>query len=163
MEEFWFMLRLLLLLGVANSAPIAAKLLFGQRWSLPVDAGMLFFDGRPVLGPSKTWRGLISAVLLTALVGFLMDIAPAIGAVMGAAAMVGDAMSSFVKRRLGIASSDRATGLDQIPEALLPLLVVYTRLALTPSEVASITLAFFLLEIPLAWLSFKLGLRERPY
>jgi CDP-diglyceride synthetase len=163
MEEFWFVLRLLLLLGVANSAPIAAKRVCGRRWSLPVDAGMLFFDGRPVLGPSKTWRGFISAVLLTALAAYLLDIAPAIGALMGAFAMVGDALSSFVKRRLGVASSDRATGLDQIPEALLPLLVVYSRLALTPLEVAAITLAFFLLEIPLAWIACKLGLRERPY
>jgi CDP-2,3-bis-(O-geranylgeranyl)-sn-glycerol synthase len=118
MEEFWFVLRLLLLLGVANSAPIAAKRVCGRRWSLPVDAGRLLFDGRPVLGPSKTWRGFISAVLLTALAAYLLDIAPAIGALIGAFAMVGDALSSFVKRRLGVASSDRATGLDQIPEAL---------------------------------------------
>lgn len=77
--------------------------------------------------------------------------------------MLGDALSSFVKRRIGIASSGRATGLDQIPEALLPLLAVYTTLGLTYLEVVSITLAFFLLEIPAAWLSFRLGLRDRPY
>lgn len=163
MDESWFVLRLLLLLGVANSAPIVAKRLCGQWLSWPLDAGKLFFDGRAILGPSKTWRGLVSAVLFTAIAAFVLDIAPAIGALMGASAMAGDALSSFIKRRLGVAPSDRATGLDQIPEALLPLLVVYTPLALTPLEVTITTFAFFLLEMPLAWLSCKLGLRERPY
>lgn len=163
MEEWWFALRVLLLLAVSNTAPILATRLFGQRWCAPLDGGYSFLDGRPLLGPSKTWRGLIAAICSTTLAAGLLAISPVIGAVMGAAAMLGDAISSFVKRRLGIASSGRATGLDQIPEALLPLLVLYTTLALSPIEVFAITSAFFLLEIPLAQLSFWAGLRERPY
>jgi len=163
MEKWWFAFRLLLLLAVANGVPILAKRLFGARWGGPLDGGYLFFDGRPLLGPSKTLRGVVTSVFCTAVAAGLLDISPAIGAVMGAAAMLGDALSSFVKRRLGIATSGRASGLDQIPEALLPLMAVYTTLALSPLEVASITGTFFLLEIPLAWLSFKAGLRDRPY
>lgn len=163
MEKWWLASRLLLLLAVANGAPILAKRLFGARWGAPLDGACLFFDGRPLLGPSKTVRGVVAAVFCTALAASLLDISPAIGAVMGAASMLGDVLSSFVKRRLGIESSGRASGLDQIPEALLPLLVVYTTLALSPLEVALITTAFFLMEIPLARLSFKAGLRDRPY
>lgn len=162
-DEWWFVLRLLLILGVANSAPILAKRLLGTRWALPLDGGCTFLDGRPLLGPSKTLRGLVASVLGAALAASVLDFSPATGAVMGAASMLGDALSSFVKRRLGIVSSGRATGLDQIPEALLPLLVVYTPLGLTPMEVAAITTAFFLLEMPAARLSFRLGLRDRPY
>ena len=77
--------------------------------------------------------------------------------------MLGDALSSFVKRRLNIASSGRATGIDQIPEALLPLIVIRGVLELSLPEVAAITLAFFVLEMPLARLFFRLGLRDRPY
>ena len=77
--------------------------------------------------------------------------------------MLGDALSSFVKRRLNIASGGRATGIDQIPEALLPLLVVRGALGLSLPEVAAITLVFFVLEIPLARLFFRLGLRDRPH
>jgi CDP-2,3-bis-(O-geranylgeranyl)-sn-glycerol synthase len=77
--------------------------------------------------------------------------------------MVGDALSSFVKRRLGITPSGRATGIDQIPEALLPLLVIRGTLGLSWLQVAVITLVFFALEIPLARLLFRLGLRDRPY
>lgn len=163
MDELWIDLRLLLLLGVANSAPIAAKSLLGPHLNAPLDAGLHFFDGRPLLGPSKTLRGLIAAVLSTAVAAALLGLPAGIGALIGAVAMLGDALSSFVKRRLGIAPSGRATGIDQIPEALLPLLVVRSALELSLLQVAAITLTFFLLEIPLAWLSFRLGLRDRPY
>ena len=59
--------------------------------------------------------------------------------------------------------SSRATGLDQIPEALLPLLVLKGILGLTLVQIAGITFAFFVLEIPLAWLTHRIGLRDRPY
>jgi CDP-2,3-bis-(O-geranylgeranyl)-sn-glycerol synthase len=87
----------------------------------------------------------------------------AAGALIGAGAMAGDALSSFVKRRLGIQPSGHAFGLDQIPESLLPLLAVQGMLNLSLLQVATITSAFVLLEIPLARLAYFLGLRERPY
>ena len=77
--------------------------------------------------------------------------------------MTGDALSSFVKRRLGIASSGQATGLDQIPEALLPLLLVAGWLDLGWLQIVGVTAAFFVLEIPLARWTHRLGLRDRPY
>ena len=163
MDDVWLSLRLLLLLAVANSAPIAAKHLLGKRWNTPLDAGLRFIDGRPLLGPSKTLRGFIAAVAATALAAALLGLPPGLGAYVGALAMLGDALSSFVKRRLGVASSGRATGIDQIPEALLPLLAVRSALDLSLLQVAAITLVFFLLEIPLARLFFRLGLRDRPY
>ena len=123
MDDLWLSVRLLLLLGVANSAPIAAKHLLGMRWSAPLDAGWRFVDGRPLLGASKTVRGFVAAVVGAAIAAELLGLSLRLGAEVGALAMVGDALSSFVKRRLGIAASGRATGIDQIPEALLPLLV----------------------------------------
>jgi hypothetical protein len=76
---------------------------------------------------------------------------------------LGDSLSSFVKRRLGVAPSGRATGIDQIPEALLPLLVIRGTFGLSLLEIAAITMAFFALSIPLARLAFWLRLRDRPY
>lgn len=163
MDGFWLSLQLLLLLGVANSAPIAVKHVLGARWSAPLDAGWHFVDGRPLLGPSKTVRGLAAAVAVTALAAALLGFSLGLGARIGAMAMLGDALSSFVKRRLGITASGRATGIDQIPEALLPLLAMQGALGLSLLQVAAITLAFFALEIPLARLTFRLGLRDRPY
>jgi CDP-2,3-bis-(O-geranylgeranyl)-sn-glycerol synthase len=163
MDGIWLGLRLLLLLGVANSAPIVARRLLGDRWAAPLDFGLNFVDGRPLLGPGKTIRGVVAAVVATALAAWALGIAAQVGALVGAMSMAGDALASFAKRRLGVAPSGRATGLDQIPESLLPLLAVQGPLELSVAQIVGITVAFFVLEIPLARLAFRLGLRERPY
>src|ERR1700757_1534657 len=46
-------LQLLVLMTLANGTPIVAKKIFGPRFSFPLDAGAIFFDGRPLLGPSR--------------------------------------------------------------------------------------------------------------
>lgn len=163
MDDIWSSFRLLLLLGVANTAPLVAKRLFGPRWLAPLDGGLIFFDGRPLLGSSKTIRGLVAAVTTTALGASLLGVPATVGALLGGGAMLGDAIASFIKRRLGVAPSGRAIALDQIPEALLPLLMLKTVLGLTFVQIVAITLAFFVLEIPLAWISHRLGLRDQPY
>jgi hypothetical protein len=162
-DEIWLGLRLLLLLGAANTAPIVAKRMLGERWNAPLDGGLRFVDGRPLLGPSKTLRGLVAAVVLSTLGAVALDVPWLAGTIIGATAMTGDALSSFVKRRLGVAPSGRATGLDQIPESLLPLLAVQGLLHLSPALIVAVTLAFFALEIPLARWSYRRGLRDRPY
>ena len=43
-----------------------------------------------------------------------------IGALVAAMAMLGDLFSSFLKRRMGLAPSRQAIGLDQIPESCFP-------------------------------------------
>jgi len=163
MDDLALGVRLLLLLGMANSAPIAAKRLLGTRWSASLDGGLRFIDGRPILGPSKTVRGFLSAVAATALASVMLGFSLGVGVEVGALAMLGDALSSFVKRRLGVATSGRSTGIDQIPEALLPLLAMRSALELSLWQIAAITLAFFALSIPSARLFYRLGLRDRPY
>jgi CDP-2,3-bis-(O-geranylgeranyl)-sn-glycerol synthase len=163
MDELWPSLRLLLLLGLANTAPLVAQRWFGTRWVAPLDGGLRFFDGRPLLGSSKTIRGFLAAVAAAALGAPLVGLPAMLGALLGVGAMLGDALSSFIKRRMGAAPSSRATGLDQIPEALVPLLALQRILGLTAMQIAAITLAFFVLEIPLAWLTHRSGLRDRPY
>jgi CDP-2,3-bis-(O-geranylgeranyl)-sn-glycerol synthase len=163
MDDWWLSFRLLLLLGVANASPVVATRLLDPRWRTPLDGAMRFFDGRPLLGPSKTVRGAIAAIVATALAAPVLSIPLGLGALIGAAAMTGDALSSFIKRRLGIASSGRATGLDQIPESVLPLLAVQSPLDLSLFQILGITIIFFALEIPLAWLSYRLGIRNTPY
>jgi CDP-2,3-bis-(O-geranylgeranyl)-sn-glycerol synthase len=163
MDGIWLGLRLLLLLGVANSAPIAARRLLADRSAAPLDGGLTFVDGRPLLEPGKTIRGVAAAVVATALASWVLGMSPQVGALLGAVSMAGDALASFVKRRLGVAPSGRATGLDQVPESLLPLLAVQGMLDLSAVQILAVTIAFFILEIPLARWAFRLGLRERPY
>ena len=163
MIDFWHGLELLLLLAVANNAPIAAKRLLGTRWAFPLDGGVRLRDGRPLLGPSKTLRGVVASVAACALSAWCLGLSPGIGATIGAVAMAGDALSSFIKRRLAIAPSGRAFGIDQVPEALLPLLAVQWELGLSALQVAAVTAAFVLLEVPLARLAHRIGFRDQPY
>lgn len=155
--------RLLLVLAAANTAPLAAKRLMKGRWAAPIDGGRMFVDGRPLLGASKTWRGLLAAVVASTVAASVLALHPALGATLGAAAMTGDALASFIKRRLRLAPSSRAFGLDQVPEALLPLIVVRPWTGLPWSAVFVTALAFLVLEPPLAKLWHRLGWRDQPY
>ncbi len=156
-------LQLLVLLAIANSAPIAGKRLFVNRLARPIDGGLRFFDGRPLFGPSKTIRGLVSAVLVTAASAPLVGVAWQTGVLIGSLAMAGDLLSSFLKRRLKLPSSSKATGLDQVPESLLPTLACRNLLSLSVLDMAVTVVVFFVGEIVLARLSYRLHLRDRPY
>lgn len=163
MDEFLLGVRLLLMLSIANLAPILLFRLSGRRPGARLDGGLRFFDRRPLLGPSKTVRGAAAAIAAAALVAPLLGFSPRLGAVIGGCSMLGDALSSFCKRRLDIPSSGKATGLDQIPEALLPLLAIANALSLSVVQIAAITLAFFALEIPMSRLLFRMGVRDHPH
>lgn len=156
-------LQLLALLGLANGTPVIVNRLIGGRWSYPLDGGARFFDGQPLFGASKTARGVLVAVLATAAGGPLVGLTWKIGIVAGTAAMAGDLFSSFLKRRMRLHAGDRATGLDQIPESLFPLLACGLMLPLTALDIAVGVVAFVVGEVLLSLLFYRLRLRERPY
>ncbi len=156
-------LQLMILLALANSTPVVAKKIFGRRFAWPLDAGIKFLDGRPLLGASKTIRGIALSLLLSAAGAPLVGLDARIGAVVAGAAMAGDLLSSFVKRRLDLPPSSRATGLDQIPESLLPLLACRGALTLSAADIAAGVAVFFVGEVILSRLLYRLRLRERPY
>jgi hypothetical protein len=156
-------LEALLLLAAANSGPLVAAKLLGGRLAAPVDGGRRLADGQPLFGPSKTWRGLVVAIAATTAAAPCLGLDWRWGAAIGAAAMAGDLSSSFVKRRLGVAPSGMAPGIDQIPEALLPLLVCRPALGLSAADIALCVFLFFVGEVWLSRLLFRLNLRDRPY
>ena len=162
-DGFPNLLRLLLLLIVANGAPVLAKRVWGGALARPLDAGMCFFDRRPIFGPTKTVRGVLVSVAATTAVAPLVGIAWWIGALIGATAMAGDLFSSFIKRRLNRPPSSRALGLDHIPESLLPLLASHEALALTAADIGIVVAAFFAGAVILSRLLYRVGLRDEPH
>ena len=156
-------LQLLMLLAAANGTPVAAKLILGDALAYPLDGDELFLDGRPLFGRSKTIRGVLLAVLATTAASILLGLGWKVGALVGATAMASDLFSSFVKRRLGLAPSSMALGLDQIPESLFPLLASRLLLPLSWLDILITVTAFFVGELVLSRLLFKLDLRDRPY
>lgn len=156
-------LQLLVLLMLANGTPLIAKKVLGERYSRPLDGNLTFADGRPVFGRSKTIRGIVLAVLVTTAGAALMGLGWRTGLLVGAFAMAGDLFSSFCKRRLGMPSSSRASGLDQVPESLLPLLACRDLLALTAVDIALCVVIFVIGEVVLSRLLYAFRLRDRPY
>lgn len=156
-------LKLLVLLVMANGAPIIARHLFGDCCTWPIDGGLKTAGGAPLLGPSKTLRGLVAAVVLTAAIASLLGIDWQWGTAIGGLAMLGDLIASFIKRRLGYPPSSQALGLDQIPESLVPLLVIAPAFGLKVWSIFLIVLAFSVVVPLLSRLFYLVGIRRRPY
>jgi CDP-2,3-bis-(O-geranylgeranyl)-sn-glycerol synthase len=154
---------MLILLTVANGTPVIAKRLLANRFAWPVDGNLNFIDGRPLFGSSKTIRGVLVSVIMTSACAPLLGLDVGVGVLTGATAMAGDLLSSFVKRRLGLAPSSRATGLDQIPESLFPLLACRQALSLTLADIATGVVIFFVGELLLSRVLYRFHVRDRPY
>jgi CDP-2,3-bis-(O-geranylgeranyl)-sn-glycerol synthase len=150
--------QVLILLSLANGSPVIAKRIFGETYAAPVDGNARFFDGRPVVGPSKTIRGIVISLVVTTLGAIALGLQFWLGLLVASTAMAGD-----LWRRLHLSASSKATGLDQVPESLFPLLACRTELSLTALDIAIACLIFFAGQVLLSRLFFWLRLRDRPY
>jgi len=139
--------EMLLLLVIANGTPFVLHLLGGTFLDRPLDGGCRYRDARPLLGPSKTWRGMLGAVIATTLIAPLTGLTPLHGMLFGLLAMLGDLLSSFTKRRLNVPVSHSAPLLDQLPEALLPLLVLHPVFSATAPELVTVIVVFIVIDI----------------
>jgi CDP-2,3-bis-(O-geranylgeranyl)-sn-glycerol synthase len=152
-----------ILILVANGTPVIASRLLAERFNWPVDGGQYAPDGNRWLGRSKTFRGVVLAVIATALMAALIGISWQTGAMAGLLAMLGDLLSSFTKRRMGRTVSSQLQGLDQVPESLFPLVFLAGPLNLQWYEVLVLVGAFWVLELLLSRVLFRLHIRNRPY
>ena len=135
--HFIALAQLLILLSLANASPVIAKLILDGAYATPIDGNTRFIDGWPLFGASKTIRGVVISLVMTALAAPLIGLQFKFGLLVAAAAMVGDLLSSFfLKRRFGFAPSSKATGLDQIPKSLFPLLACRSAFELTAIDIA---------------------------
>ncbi len=148
-------------------------------------------DGRRILGPSKTWSGflfgasvalpfgLLEAALILAAPPNLrlvprwapsvLDAVPIV-ALVTYGAMAGDALGSFVKRRLGRPSGARTLVLDQAPFVAVPILA---GLAVDPGLFVGTFFAWqallwlvvftFGLHATFNWIGFHAGLKKVPW
>jgi CDP-diglyceride synthetase len=156
-------LHMLILLALANGTPVFIADILGDRFASPIDGGAKFIDGRPLFGASKTFRGVFFSILVTSACGPLVGPSWRIGALLAAVAMAGDLFSSFLKRRMNLPAGGRAIGLDQVPESLFPLLACRSALPLTALDIVGTVAIFFVGELLLSRLLYRLHLRDHPY
>ncbi len=160
---------------VANAFPVIfIRKLF--RNPTPLDLGRTFIDGRRLLGDSKSVEGFIFGVLGGLLVGLAYTALTSevfwltFGVVMGVGAMLGDALNSFVKRRLKLKSGDPLPVLDQVTFVLGSYALIRAT-ALdrgVPTGVGSSDLAWgvilaLVLHPTTNALAYFLGLKDKPW
>jgi CDP-2,3-bis-(O-geranylgeranyl)-sn-glycerol synthase len=148
---------------VANGAPILISKLLGCRFNLPIDLRYAMRDGSFLFGYTKTWRGLVSAVAGSMIAAPLLGLSVFTGALFGLLVIIGDLISSFIKRRLGLLESTPIRSLDVLPEVLLPLLVLQADFRLNWLDIIVVIVLFFLVEVFLSPVLFRLHIRNRPY
>ena len=153
----------IVLLTLANGAPVVAKKLLGSRFAFALDGGLLLFDGQPIFGASKTVRGIVTSIVVTAVGGVLLGLGYELGALMAIVAMAGDLFSSFLKRRMKMLPSSQALGLDQVPESLFPLLACRESLGLSYADIVVVVLMFFVGELAISRVLYVLRIRDQPY
>jgi CDP-2,3-bis-(O-geranylgeranyl)-sn-glycerol synthase len=139
--------RALLMIAAASSVPWAIGQLFGNRWAWPLDFGSVLRDGRRLFGAHKTWRGLVAGMAACTLIGWALGPGWLVGCGVGAAALAGDALSSAAKRRSNRPPGAEFPGLDQLPEALLPLLIFHAPLGISIEVAFALTLVFTILDL----------------
>ncbi len=141
---------------VANAAPVV---LGGGR---PLDGGATWVDGKPLLGSHKTIRGCAVGMLAGALVGVAQGW-PTVGVVQGVGAILGDLMSSFVKRRLDLEPGASAPLLDQLDFIVVAALLSQPLTKASHQDLATI----ILLTVPIHYLanffSWLFKVKDRPW
>jgi CDP-2,3-bis-(O-geranylgeranyl)-sn-glycerol synthase len=148
-------------------------------------------DGRRILGASKTWSGFVVGSLLAVPFGlleaWLILIAPPnlqlvprfAGSVVAAVpvvalvsfgAMTGDALGSFVKRRVGFDSGARALFVDQLPFVVVPILLgiglypaVFVPVFVSWMGVVWLLIFTLGLHVAFNWVGFQVGLKKVPW
>lgn len=143
------------LLIAANAVPVIVAKLARGRASAPLDFGRVLPDGERLFGSHKTWRGLASGIVACAVLAVWFDLPVWLGAGFGALSLFADACSSAVKRRMRLKPGSEVLWLDQLAEALVPLLVFAGPLGLQAGEISLVTACFVALDAATA------GLRHR--
>ena len=155
--------QLLLLIIVANGAPIITRQCLSDSFSYAVDLGQNLPDNNRIFGPSKTWRGIFSSLLATPVVAVLLGCSIETGLMVAVYAVIGDLFSSFIKRRLSMAASSMAPLLDQVPESFLPAFMMRQAFNLDMLSVIWLVFIFIIIELLLSHILYKWGVRKRPY
>lgn len=175
----WFMLPA----AYANVAPIFfARFPAVKAWDTPLDFGKIF-QGRPIFGPHKTWRGLISGILIATIFLWLEQLIAAhaswaknftagidypalptliLGPLFGLGALGGDAVESFFKRRHGTKSGKSWFPFDQLDYIVGALIVSLFFVVLSMRQYIFIVIIWFGLHLAGTYVGWRLGLKDQP-
>jgi len=178
-ETIILLLIFILPVYLANAAPVMFKELLSKAKSkhAPMDFKAKFYDSRRILGKGKTWAGFFVGILTGTIVGIIIaksgvvelypsqDLHILSALLLSTGAMCGDAVGSFIKRRLKFGSGKPFYVVDQLSFFLTSILFV---LPIRP-EVLNIVGFIFLFVITIILhvltniFAYKIGLKKVPW
>ena len=147
----WFLLPA----AAANAIPVfAAAVPALKKYDAPIDGGKTW-RGHMILGPHKTWRGIIAGIIIATLVLWIQQTLVAhfgwarfaagginyaalpvllLGPLFAIGALGGDAVESFFKRQQNIKSGGTWVPFDQIDYIIGSVIVTLFFVILTPMQ-----------------------------
>ena len=147
----------------ANAVPVIAG------GGLPIDLGRNFFDGKPIFGKNKTFRGLLAGLAVgisaglveSAVFGYRLEF----GLLLSLGALFGDLAGAFVKRRLNIPPGDLLPVVDQVD--FIAGAILFSLPLSLPSASWQLFIAVLIITPPIHLLTnfaaYKLGLKSNPW
>ncbi|MGH7217898.1 MAG: CDP-archaeol synthase [Candidatus Microsaccharimonas sp.] len=182
-QDILFAIWFLLPAAVANAAPIfAAAIPLFKKLDAPIDGGKTW-RGHELLGPHKTWRGIIAGIIVSTIILWI-QVALAgqfewarylsgdvdyshlpiliLGPLFAIGALGGDAIESFFKRQQNIKSGGAWVPFDQLDYIIGSIIVSLFFVILSPLQYLLIIVVWFLMHLLASYLGYKLGLKKDP-
>ncbi len=135
----------------------------------PMDFGKKFFDGKPIFGKNKTFKGFFSGLVVGTAVGcvesvFFTEYPIFFGFLLSLGALFGDLTGAFLKRRLGLAPGDLLPVVDQVDFIVGAMLFSLPFCILSSWE---LVIAILIITLPMHLLTnfvaYKLSLKNNPW
>jgi CDP-2,3-bis-(O-geranylgeranyl)-sn-glycerol synthase len=136
----------------------------------PIDLGKKFFDGKPIFGRNKTFKGFFFGLAVGTAVGlvesvFFPEYSILSGFLLSLGALFGDLTGAFVKRRLGLAPGDLLPVIDQVDFIIGAILFsFFFSFSILSWE---LIIAVLIITPPIHLLTnfaaYKLGLKDNPW
>lgn len=152
--------------------PVFSSRVFLLRdWKTPIDFGKNY-RGQRILGKNKTWRGLVSGVVMGTLTGVILSqtyfsdyntiLFILAAASMSLGALVGDAVESFFKRQRGIKSGQAWFPFDQTDYIIGGLVFAMPFTFIPFWLIVWVFGLYFGLHLLTSYIGYRLGLKDLP-
>lgn len=183
MNEILFALWFFAPAGIANSMPVfAARIRSLDRLGKPIDGGYTY-NGKRLLGANKTYRGFLAALLSgTAVAGLQIAVynnsswvfsivnridysnssVLLLGGLLGAGAIIGDAVKSFFKRQVGVPAGKSWFPFDQTDYVIGGIVFSLAYVVLDLKIYLLILFFYLILHIATVYVGWRLKFRDDP-
>jgi CDP-2,3-bis-(O-geranylgeranyl)-sn-glycerol synthase len=182
-EDVLFAIWFLLPAAAANMIPIlVAAVPALKKYDAPIDGGRSW-RGHRLLGPHKTWRGIIAGIITATVVLWVQQLLVheyawaqgvaqgvdyaalplfILGPLFAIGALGGDAIESFFKRRLNIASGGTWIPFDQVDYIIGSILISLFFVVLSPVQYIWMLAVWFVMHVLASYIGYLLGLKKQP-